>query len=67
MKNPKEIALDKIWNILIALLIGEVGIAYNYKPENLPWLILGLIAILFIIAVIFILSYQISLENKEEK
>ncbi|SMP07916.1 hypothetical protein SAMN06265339_0528 [Desulfurobacterium pacificum] len=64
MKTSKEIALEKLWNILIALLIGEVTTAFRYGKQKLGWIIIGFGAIVFTSLLIAVLSYQ--LDSKEE-
>ena len=63
MKRAMEIALDKLWNILIALLIGEVTTAFHYGQKKAVWLIAGFVAIVFLVIVISAISWKL---RKEE-
>lgn len=59
MKTAKEIALEKLWNILIALLIGEVTTAFHYGKGKLGWLLIGFFAIVFVSLLIAIISLEL--------
>ena len=59
MKTAKEIALEKLWNILIALLVGEVTTAFHYGKEKSGWLLIGFSAIVFVSLLIAIVSLQL--------
>ena len=66
MKSAKEIALDKLWNILIALIIGETTTAFHYGLKKIGWLLVGFAGFIFLLLLIAILSYQLAQERKEE-
>lgn len=59
LKTAKEIALEKLWNILIALLIGEVTTAFHYGEEKSGWLLIGFSAIVFVSLLIAIVSRKL--------
>jgi len=59
LRTAKEIALEKLWNILIALLIGEVTTAFHYGKEKLGWLLIGFFAIVFVSLLIAIISLEL--------
>ena len=65
LKSSIEIALEKLWNILIALLIGEVTTAFHYGSEKFGWLLIGLSAIIFVSLLIAILSLKLDREESE--
>ncbi len=67
MKSSKEIALDKLWNILIALLLGEVTTAFHYGRSKIGWILIGFGAIIFVSLLIAILSRQLDEEREKEE
>ena len=60
-----KIALDKLWNILIALIIGEVTTAFHYGYDKLGWLLTGLFMFVILVLIIAGLSYKLAIESKE--
>ncbi len=64
METAKEIALEKLWNILIALLVGEVTTAFHYGKGKIDWLLIGFSAIVFVSLLIAIISLK--LDRREE-
>jgi uncharacterized membrane protein YczE len=66
LKSSKGIALEKLWNILIALLIGEATTAFHYGWEKAGWLLIGFWAIVFISLLIAILSRRLDEEKNKE-
>ena len=63
--EAKKTALDKLWNLLILLIVGEVSTAFNYGYQRLGWLIAGFGAIVLLSLIILSLSKH--LEEEEEK
>jgi len=61
-----EIALDKMWNILIALVIGEVTTAFHYGYEKTGWLLIGFATFVVLVLVIAGLSYKLAVESKNK-
>jgi len=64
LKTSREIALEKLWNIFIALLVGEATTAFHYGWSKAGWLLIGFGAIVFVSLLIAILSRQLD-EEKE--
>ena len=60
----KKIALEKAWNILLAVLIGEVSTAFHYGKEKAGWLIAGMIAIAFLGIAIAYLTLKLDREKE---
>jgi hypothetical protein len=59
VRKAAEIALEKLWNILIALLVGEVTTAFHYGKEKLGWLLIGFFSIVFVSLLIAIISFKL--------
>ena len=62
--EAKKTALDKLWNLLILLIVGEVTTAFHYGREALPWLIAGLGAFILLLIGIALLSSWIEREER---
>jgi len=60
----KKIALEKFWNLLLILLVGEVSTAFHYGKEKLPWLVAGLTAIALLVMVIVFLTLEVDREKE---
>jgi len=67
LKTSREIALEKLWNIFIALLVGEVTTAFHYGRDKAGWLLIGFGTIVFVSLLIAILSRQLDEEREEEE
>ena len=63
MKKSKEITFEKLWNLLILLLVGEVSTAFHYGSEKAGWLLLGIVAIVVILIAIGLVSIKLELEE----
>jgi hypothetical protein len=62
--KAKEIALEKLWNLLILLTVGEVSTAFHYGNKKLGWLLMGLATfVVLIIAIAFLSSH---IDRREE-
>jgi hypothetical protein len=57
--KAKEIALEKLWNLLIALIIGEIATAFHYGMKAKVWLVAGFIAFILLFSGIIWLSKMI--------
>jgi len=63
--EAKKTALDKLWNLLILLIVGEVSTAFNYGYQKLGWLIVGFGAIVFLTLILFALTKHLEEEEKK--
>jgi len=58
----RKIALDKLWNLLIILIVGEVTTAFHYGFSKLGWLIIGFAAIVLLVSIIAALTKSLEEE-----
>ena len=60
----KKIALEKMWNLLILLIVGEVSTAFHYGYEKVGWLIIGAGVILLLVLVVASLTNHLDREKE---
>jgi len=63
--EAKKTALDKLWNLLILLVVGEVSTAFNYGYQKVGWPIAGFGAIVTLTLILLALTKH--LEEEERK
>jgi hypothetical protein len=60
----KKIALEKMWNLLILLIVGEVSTAFHYRYEKAGWLIICAGVILLLVLVVASLTNHLDREKE---